>query len=106
MIHEDVMKRWNKQLDYYVHLLQDPDLMPVRKTDTIPITVGLSLLGQMQEDIHKLRKEMMLVLNQLLRMNHLDELEELVLKQKNALEKVQLDNAWDYLCKGEDFSKE
>jgi len=103
---DDITKRWEKQLDYYVHLLQDPDLMPVRKMDSIPVTVGLSILGQMKDDIHELRNEMLKVLNQLIRMNHLDELEELILKQQNALEKIHVDRAFEYLCKGKDFSEE
>jgi hypothetical protein len=100
---ENIAERWEKQLDYYVYLLQNQDLMPVRKHDTIPVTVGLACLGQMKDDIQELRKEMMLVLNQLLRMKHLGEIEELILKQEKALEKVHVNNYWDYLGKGEDL---
>ena len=103
---EDKLERWESQMGYYVSLLQDQDLMPVRKLDNIPITVGISILGQMKDDIHSFRQELMKVLLLLAKIPYLDELEQSVDKQLSALQKINVDNHWKVWEKGEDFSEE
>jgi len=112
MIDKRKLANWDQTMDWYIHLLADPDLMPVRLEENVPTAVGITLLHQMKDDIHTMRHEMMKVLGLLMKMKYLDPMEDLVKKQLRALEKVELQKYYDYLekegkleSKGEDKSK-
>jgi hypothetical protein len=97
MIDEEKLHEWQNTLKWYMHLLADPELMPVRLTDNVPITVGLTLLHQMQDDIHTMKSEMMRIFDMIMQMNVLDDMDDLVKKQVRALEKIQYRNYQKYL---------
>ncbi|MDC0655300.1 hypothetical protein OAP41_00185 [Candidatus Poseidoniaceae archaeon] len=97
MIDEEKLHKWQNTLKWYLHLLADEELMPVRLEENVPVTVGITLLHQMKDDIHSMKSEMMRIFDMIMQMNVLDDMDDLVRKQLRALEKIQMQNYQKHL---------
>ena len=97
-------EEWDKTMNYYIEMLKNPELLPFRKDENIPSTLAIQMLDMILQDVRAMRKQIDEVFLRILKKNRLDELEELLVKNKDVLQKNEVQKYWDDLAKGEDFT--
>ena len=78
------------RMDYYLMLLDQDDLIPLRKHEKLPMTLALNVLNQMRKDIADMRAE---IREAFLIIQNLEVLEELDIQIKRNYDALLKNNA-------------
>lgn len=73
------------KMHYYLHLLKQDDLIPLRKEEKLPTVLALNLLNGMREDIAEMRTEIIEAILIIKQSEILDELDKEINRNIRAL---------------------
>ena len=90
---------FDKRIAYYVHLLGEDDLLPFRKHENLPAVMAINILQTMKEDVADIKKDIHEMFMAIMKIQLMDELEEKIQLNINALMEKQGEEMAKFLWK-------